>query len=115
MSIDLVLDLVRGIAHKYTRVGVRGAHLRLGSLEGREESRVDECGLGVLEFLGDVSRQSEVGVLVDRTGNKARNVAHFTKYLGEGVGERRCGLDGNKMYLANVVSERDVVIKTLFF
>lgn len=66
---------------------------------------MDKCGFGVLEFLRDVSRQSEVGVLVDRAGNKARDVAHFAKDLGKGVGERRCSLDRNKMNLADVVSD----------
>ena len=105
MSINLILDLVRGIAHEYTRIGIRGAHLRLWSLEGRKETRVDECRFGVLEFLGDVSRQSEVRVLVDGAGNKAGDVANFAKDLGEGVGKRGCGLDGTKVYLANVVSD----------
>lgn len=83
MSIDLVLDLVRGITHKDTRVGIRGAHLRLWSLESGEESRVDQCGFGVFEFLGDVSRQSEVGVLVDGAGDETGDVAHLAKDLGK--------------------------------
>lgn len=108
MSINLVLDLVRGIAHEYTRVGIRGAHLRLGPLEGRKESCVDECWFGILEFLGDVSRQPEVGVLVDRAGNKAGDVARFAKDLGERVGERGCSLDGTKVDLADVVSDETI-------
>jgi hypothetical protein len=66
---------------------------------------VDECRFWVLEFLGDVSRQSEVGVLVDGARNKAGDVAHFAKDLGEGVGKRGCCLDGTKVYLADVVSD----------
>lgn len=104
MSINLVLDLVLGIAHKDTRIRIRSAHLRLRSLQGREESRVDQCRFGVFEFLGDVSRQSEVGVLVDGAGDEAGDVARFAKDLGKGVGEGGCGLDGTKVYLANVVS-----------
>lgn len=66
---------------------------------------MDECRFGVLEFLGDVSCQSEVGVLVDSARNKAGDVAHFAKDLGEGVGKRGCGLDGTKVYLSDVVSD----------
>lgn len=66
---------------------------------------MNECGFGVLEFLSDVARQSEIGVLVDRAGNKAGDVAHFTKDLREGVGERGCSLNGDEMNLANVVSD----------
>jgi len=69
---------------------------------------VDECRFGVFEFLGDVSCQSEVGVLVDGAGNKAGDVARFTKDLGERVGERGCSLDGAKVYLANVVSDETI-------
>lgn len=66
---------------------------------------MDECGLGVLELLRDVACQSEVGVLVDRTWNKARNVGHVAKYMGEGAGERGCGLDGTEMNLPDAVSD----------
>lgn len=65
---------------------------------------MDQCRFGVLEFLGDVPRQSEVRILVDGAGNQTGDIGHFAKDLGEGVGERGCGLNGTKVYLADVVS-----------
>ena len=52
----------------------------------------------------DVTRQAEIGVLVDRTWDKARNVGLGAKDLREGVGKGRRRLDGAKMYLADVVT-----------
>lgn len=66
---------------------------------------MDEGRFWVLEFLGDIARQSEVGVLIDSAWNKAGDVARFAKDLWKGVGEGGCGLDGTKVYLANVVSD----------
>ena len=71
MLVDLVLDLVRGVVHVYARVDVRRAHLRLRPLQRGEELGVDERGLGVLELDGDVAREPEVRVLVDRAGDEA--------------------------------------------
>ena len=52
----------------------------------------------------DVSRQAEIGILVDRTRDEARNVGLGAKDLREGVGKGRRRLDGAKMYLADVVT-----------
>lgn len=41
MLINLVLNLIRGIRHKDTRILIRGAHLRLRTLKGGEELGVD--------------------------------------------------------------------------
>lgn len=104
MLVDLVLDLRGGVAHEDTRVRVRRAHLRLRALERGEELRVEQCGLLVLELRGDVARESEVRILVDRTGDQAGDVSLRAEDLREGVGERGCGLDGCEVNLADVVS-----------
>lgn len=85
MLIDLILDLGRGVGHVYSGVSIARAHLRLRALEGREELGVDEEGFGVLEFGGDVPGEAEVRVLVDRAGDKARNVGFGAEDLREGV------------------------------
>ena len=102
--VDLVLDLVRGIVHEYARVDVRRAHLRLWALQRGEELGVDERGLGVLELDGDVAREPEVRVLVDRAGDEAWDVGRAAEDLREGVGEGGRGLDGREVDLADVVA-----------
>jgi len=66
MSIDLILDLVRGIRHEDTRVRIRSAHFRLGTLEGGEELGMDQSRFRIFELRGYVSGQTEIRVLVDR-------------------------------------------------
>ena len=102
--VDLVLDLRGRVVHVYARVHVRRAHLRLRALERGEELGVQQRGLRVLELHGDVARQPEVRVLVDRTWDEAGDVGLRAEDLREGVGERWCGLDGREVDLADVVS-----------
>ena len=62
--VDLALDVLLSISDQDRAVWITRAHLALFTLEGREESRVDRGRLLVLELLGDVTRHSEVRVLV---------------------------------------------------
>lgn len=82
---------------------------------------MDEAWLGVLELLGDVTRETElrrlldryvmngvgtyVGILVDGTRYQTRHRVILAKDLGERVGEGGRGLDGDKMVFPNVVAE----------
>ena len=128
MSVDLVLDLVRGIRHVDRRIGVRGGHLGLSTLERWQEFAVQETWLGVFELVRDVSSKSElvmpqqvrsaiyiyrgkqtrgfahVRVLINGTRNQTGNVVLLAKDLGEGVRERRSCLDGDEMVFADVVA-----------
>lgn len=72
--------------------------------EGRDEFRVNERGLLVLEALGDFTGDAEVRVLVDRAGDEARDVGLGAEDLGERVGEGGGGLDRDKVPLADVVA-----------
>ena len=104
MAVDLILDLIRGIAHVYARVDVRRAHLCLRTLQRGKELGVQQGRLRISQLVRDVTRQAEIGILVDRTWDEARNVGLGAKDLREGVGKGRRRLDGAKMYLADVVT-----------
>lgn len=58
--VDLVLDVGSRVSHVDGRVRVRGRHLCVRPLEGRDEHSVQERGLLVLELGGDVAGRSEV-------------------------------------------------------
>ena len=81
--VDLILDLVRRVAHEDARIWVRRAHLRLRPLECREEPRVQEGGLRVFELLRDVAREAEVRVLVYGTRDEARDVRRLAEDVRE--------------------------------
>lgn len=65
---------------------------------------MEERGLGVFEFLGDVASETEIWVLVDSAGDQTGDIGDFAKYVRERVGERRCGLDGCEVDLSNVIA-----------
>ena len=62
--------------------------------------------LRVLQLVRDVTRQAEIGILVDRTWDETGNVRFGTKDLWEGVGKGRRRLDGAKVNLADVVTKK---------
>lgn len=66
---------------------------------------MEQCGLGVLELGRDVAGEAEVRILVDRAGDEAWDVGGSTEDVGEGVGERGCGLDGGEVDLAYIVAD----------
>lgn len=66
---------------------------------------MEERRLGVLELDGDVAREAEVRVLVDRARDEARDVRSGAEDVGEGVGEGGRGLDGREVDLADVVAD----------
>lgn len=83
--VDFVLDLIRGVCHEDAGVDIRCAHFGLGSLKGGEELGMDQSRLGVLQFHGNVSGETEVWILVDGTWNQARDIALCAKDVGERV------------------------------
>ena len=104
MAVDLILNLIRGIAHVYARVDIRRTHLCLRTLQRGEELGVQQGRLRVSQLLRDVTRQAEIGILVDRTRDEARNVGFGAKDLWEGVGKGWRRLDGTKVNLADIVT-----------
>ena len=68
---------------------------------------MDKRGFWVLQLLGDVARQTEIRILVDRAWDQARDVRHGAEDLGKGVGEGRCRLYRREVNLANVISGND--------
>ncbi len=74
MAVDLILDLIGHVVHVYARVDVGRAHLCLRALQSGKKFRVQQSRLWVPQLVGDVARKAEVGILVDRTWDKAWNV-----------------------------------------
>lgn len=66
---------------------------------------MDEGGFRVFELDGNVSRQTEVRVLVDSTGDEARDIGACTEDMWEGVREGRGCLDRAEVNLADVIAE----------
>jgi hypothetical protein len=64
---------------------------------------VDKCGFRILQLLGNVACQTEIRILVDRTGDQARDVGHGAENLRERVGEGWCCLDRCEVDLADVI------------
>lgn len=81
MLIDLILDLIWLVCHENATVWVAGAHFCLRTLESGEELGMDEGGLGVLQFHGDITSQPEIGILVDSTWDQAGDVSSCPKDL----------------------------------
>lgn len=106
MAVDLVLNLIRGVAHVYARVDVRRAHLCLRSLQRGEELGVQQGRLRISQLVRDVTRQAKIGVLIDRTWDEARNIGLGAKDLWERIGKGRRRLDGTKVNLADVVTKK---------
>jgi len=59
----------------------------LWALESWEEFSVEKSGFGVFELLGNVSRKTEIWVLVYCTRDQAWDVGYFAKDVGERIGE----------------------------
>lgn len=104
MLINLIFDLVWSICHEDTRIRVRSAHFRLGTLEGWEELGVDQGRFRIFELRSYVSSQTEIWVLVYRTWDETGYVRDGTKYLREGVGEGWCSLDSGEVDFPNIIA-----------
>ena len=103
--VDLVLDLLLRVRHEDARRVDTGRHLALRAEQRRDELGVDKRRLLVLEPRGRFACQAEVGVLVDRARDQARDVRLGAEDLGERVGEGRRGLNRDKVPLADVVAK----------
>lgn len=64
---------------------------------------MNEAWFGVLEFLSDITCKPEVGVLVYRAGDEARDIRNFAEYVRERVREGRSCLNGTEMDFADVI------------
>ena len=102
MPVNLVLNHIRRVRHEDARIRVARAHLAERTLERWYELGVKEHRLGVLELDGDVAREAEVRVLVDRARDEARHGAVCAEYLREGVREGGRGLDGGEVHFADI-------------
>eukprot|EP00754_Rhynchopus_humris_P036804 Rhum_TRINITY_DN18897_c0_g1::Rhum_TRINITY_DN18897_c0_g1_i1::g.168709::m.168709 len=104
VRVDLLLDLLRRVREEDGRGVNRSGHLRVRALKRREERRVDETGLQVLQARRNVARHAEVRVLVDGTGDEARDrTLRVREDVRESTGEGRCRLDRGEAPLADVV------------
>ena len=112
VTVDLILDLIRGVVHVYARVDVGCAHLCLRTLQSREEFCVQQSGLRVPQLLSDVARKTEVRILVYRTWDKAWNVGLCAEDLRERIGKGRRRLNRAEVYLADVITEPKKMIRT---
>ena len=108
MAVDLILDLILCIAHVYARVDVRRTHFCLWALQSREEFRMQQGRLGILQLMRYVTSKAEIRVLVDSTRDKARDIRLGAKDLRERVGERWCSLNRAEVYLSDVVPGKRV-------
>lgn len=104
MLIDLVLDLRCRVTHINARIRIRRAHFCLWALQGGEKFRVQEGGFRILELDSNITRQPEVGVLVDSAGDQARNVGSSAKDLRERIREGWRGLDRCEVDFADIVT-----------
>ena len=117
---DLLFDLGRGVRDQDSRVRNRRRHLLLGSLECWEELRVVRGALLEFELVSDVSGHSEVGVLVDGSGDEAGDVGTGAVDVGEGGAEGGDGLNSGEGVLTNWVvffeaeGSLDLVIRDVF-
>jgi len=66
---------------------------------------VDQRRFGIFELDGDITRETEVGVLVNRTRDETRNVGGRSKDMRKRVGEGRGSLDCCKVDLADIITE----------
>jgi len=118
--LDLLFDLGRGVRDQDSRVRNRRRHLLLGSLECWEELRVVRGALLEFELVSDVSGHSEVGVLVDGSGDEAGDVGTGAVDVGEGGAEGGDGLNSGEGVFTNWVvffeaeGSLDLVIRDVF-
>lgn len=64
---------------------------------------MDEGWFWVLEFLRDITRKSEVRILVYRAGDEAWDIRNFAEDVRERIREGWGCLNGTEMYFADVV------------
>lgn len=87
IPIDLILDLIRGIRHINRRIRIRRTHLGRCALKCGKELGMQERGFRVSKLRGNIASQTEIRVLVDRTGDKGGDVFGCTENVRMRVGE----------------------------
>ena len=83
----LAPDVLWRVSQQDRGVGVTARHLGFKTLQGREENRVVASGLLIFEFLGHITCHSEVGVLIDGTGDQRGYISALAIDVWEGVTE----------------------------
>lgn len=90
---DFLLDLIICVAEKDARIGVAGRHFRFRAFKGREEDGMDDGRFHQANARSNVTALAEVRVLIDGTGNQARDLGNFLGIVAEDKGEA-CGKGG---------------------
>eukprot|EP00958_Prasinococcus_capsulatus_P021975 scaffold3051_cov419-Prasinococcus_capsulatus_cf.AAC.6 len=101
--VDLVLDHFRSICNKDGRIHVARGHLSTFSLQGGEESGLDERRLLVSDPWSHIACHAKVRILVYCAGNEARNVHTVLEEVRKRVGERGSRLYGWKPNFTDVI------------
>lgn len=101
--VDLRLDLFWCVGQVNGCCGVARTHLCLRSLEGWDEPRVYECGLGAANSWGHIPRHPEVWVLVDGAWDHTGYVLAAAEDLWEGATEGGSSLYRRETDLPNTV------------
>ena len=85
MGGNLPVNLFESIAHEDGTLFHAGGHLSLRATKTWDEFAVDQGWFGVFEFMRDIPRETEIGVLIDCAGNERWNIGLCAEDLGEGV------------------------------
>lgn len=101
--VDLVLDLLGGVGEKYRGVAVARGHLRLRTLQRREEAGMHQSRLGEAQSRRHVSGHTEVRILIDRARYQAVHLG-VLEDKGERTGDRRRRLRRRKGDLADRIA-----------
>ena len=103
MFVNLLLYLLRCILQENGTATVTTTHLRVETLESREELRVESTRLRELESLSYVSSHPEIRILVYTTRDKTENFLFGSEELREGGRHTRYSLDGWESYLTTTL------------
>lgn len=103
MYLNLSFDVSHGVCKSDAWVGVARWHFRTSSLQSWEESTIDWSRFSVLQLLSNVTCHSEIRILIDSSGNKARHSLSVSKYMWERTWESWGSLNCRESKLADSI------------
>lgn len=102
------LDIFLRVREKDRRVWIGGSHFWLCALQSRKETGVQQRWFGEIQSLRNITRHSEIRILVDGTWNQTGEF--LFELLAEDEWKRwtdtRCSLNGGKRDLSNAITVR---------
>lgn len=102
--VNFVFDLIGRVTHIDTRGQIRCAHLGLRSLQRREKLWMQQSGLGIFEFRGNITGKTEIWILINCTRDEWWNIGYGAEDLREGVWEGWGRLNGSEVNFTDIVS-----------